>query len=831
VDPEKRIEELEAQLLELQCHVRRLEGEGEPPAASAIMSPEVGGKGGERSTHIDLVGGMRKRLDHALHGDSQEDIEVHIGAVWLSRLAAVVTMTFVALAAQLTFGNEILGPLEKVLIGYTLSLVFFAYGFYIRKEQAAFAQVVIGCALAMLHFTTYAVFFVPEIRLLDIPLLGLSATLVVLAVLVIVAHFMKSQTVAGIGLFLVYYSIVVTCARETSVLDYSYAVATCIALALTVFGFHCIHQWSFLSGSALVATYFTYFFFFRKPHDASVGEFTFFWASNGLLTICYLLFAMTSILDVRRYREHTRGIVLRTLVNSGAYFFLIWLSIRGVYSEQLWLFGVGFTLILGGLTACAALTGKSGHYLTQVFLAKVFVMLAMTLQTRLSGAEFLVALAVECVVLAGCFRMLGWVLLKELGLLMMTATFVGSLLMVKVSGEVSMGEWTMQANWFVAISVTACFSLLAWMYERIEQSARREHLASMEDSLDLGAILNIPSPLLSIAHSAAGAIIILTITIIEFGSALSLPYLIAVEGVVMAVIGILLCTPQIEIACVLLLVAAHVCFHIFLWLPVLGFEEQESYTVNTLAMALFTYVGAHAWERYLQRFVRRDADWEHHIVAALPYLIATLMLGTLIARGLDPVYVPVGLGTLGMTLFLVGSITRFSGVKASGILATLLGTVCFYRRLYAADMPLTEDPDFIVYFVLFLGTFVGTERLIRLLQSMEPSPLKIEDGLRTILVGLLVVLGMLGLYYWSPVDLLFFYLLAHATVTFVVGLICREGRYRWGALCVLAIALIHAFTHFRDLAPLMQVLTFGAAAVVLWAVSRVYTRLRRKENK
>ena len=56
----------------------------------------------------------------------------------------------------------------------------------------------------------------------------------------------------------------------------------------------------------------------------------------------------------------------------------------------------------------------------------------------------------------------------------------------------------------------------------------------------------------------------MAITILDLGDTPSLPYVLAAEGVLMALVGLLLRTPQIEVASVLLIVASHVTYHVFL---------------------------------------------------------------------------------------------------------------------------------------------------------------------------------------------------------------------------------------------------------------------------
>lgn len=110
-------------------------------------------------------------------------------------------------------------------------------------------------------------------------------------------------------------------------------------------------------------------------------------------------------------------------------------------------------------------------------------------------------------------------------------------------------------------------------------------------------------------------------------------------------------------------------------------KTQYQYVPLTLLLALFTYIGAHTWERYLARFNHINAEWEHHLVAALPYLAATFMLTTLAYRELDPISCIAGAGTLGCGAALCRRGHAVHIVKASGLLALALASASFYFQL------------------------------------------------------------------------------------------------------------------------------------------------------
>ncbi len=844
MDNEKRMEALEAQVRELTELVRELRAGSTtaPPALPKPTPPPLPNTatqdttGPESGQELDLAQEVRERVDRVLGSDSIDTLESRIGAVWISRLAALATMTAVAFFANYTFSEERLGPLERAAILYALSAGFIGYGFFFRKTQEFFAEAILGLGLASLYFTTYALFNIEQVRLFAATPWSLVPLFLCLALMGGAANYCRSQTVAGIGIFLTYYTVVVSATQNPTATALTYALATCAMVGVLALAFHASNRWMLFSWAVLIATQATYIWFFLwKPDGLDMTDETYFWISNGFLTVYYVIFSLIPIIDARKTGEYRKGVAPMAGVNSFIYFALTWIAIREVYVEYEWMFRLGLTVGLLGIAAAAHVSGPKRNYLYQIFVAKAVVMFTLSLQAYLSGEKLLVAMALESLGLAFSYRRSGIVTFKVLGIGLMGITTAACLLsFVFTTGDISITfrGWEMPSNWFSAIGVAVAFVIVAWFYEKFVRRLAPEERTVKGQWFLADTVLDVHNASLAIIHASAASIVLLTITIIDFSDNPVLPYLLALEAAAMAIAGIVLRTPQIDVASVLLLVASHVCFHVFLWLPITGFAAQPNFATYTVLVALFTYIGAWAWERYLMRFHPEGSDLEHHVVAALPYLAATFMFTTLLAVRLDAVEAPAAQGALAMALLLAGSLVRLPAIKTSGIFAMGVAGVSFYIALYNPDAPLAKAAMFPVYFPLFLLTFVGTERLLILLQRYEEHPyLPLERGVRTALIVAAGVLGLMGLYEWSPHDLLILYILGMATAAIALGWVFRESRYRWGAFGLFGFVLLLAFIRFRDLSPFYQFLTFAAPAVVLLVVSWGYTTRQRQRHR
>lgn len=868
MDRDKRIEELEAELRDLKALVQRM-GEGMAPADASVAPTEVSTEDveGARGIHFpgvdsELVRDVRDRAESFFRGDSEESIETRIGSVWLSRLAVLVTMTAVALGARITFtaeaiGGYPIGPFEKTVIGFTMAFVFMGYGLFTRwrlgtrREYEApgldlFAQAILGCGLAGLYFTTYATFFVAEMQMVANWLPSLLPLLGALVIVGVVAHRQRSATVAGISLFLAYYTVALSAVQEPSTVGLAYALMTCAAVAVTTLVLHVLHRWFVFSWLAIAAAYLTYawFFLWRDPSHLSGGlalwlirpplpsergfdETTWFWWSLAFLLLCYLVFAITCIVDARKAKDFRHRVASMATVNSVVFYGLTWMAVRDTFPENVWPFRALFTALLLVLAVLAGGAGPRWNFLVQVFVAKAVVVFTLMLQAGLPREWLLVTFAAESLVLAVCYRYTGAVLFKVLGTVLALVTFALGLISFRMPGEISLFDMTLPANWFNTCGAAGIFVLCSWFYDKFGRLPHAHDPDERSGWLFGDGWLDFSRATLSMVYASGAAILLLTVTIMELGDSPRMPFMLAAQGIALAVAGLILFTAPVEAASVLLIAAAHVCYHIFLWMPLPGFEQQTWFPAFTLTLALFTYIVALGWERYLKRFHFPSggmADLEHHFVASVPYLAATVIAGLLLRRQLDPLHVPAAVGGMGLALLLLGSLTRYPGVRASGVLASGLAAFCYYEGLYSETQPIASQPLFPVYAVLFLASLVGMERLYVVLKRQGAGPSNSEDLLRTALALAAIGLGVLGLYVWSPGHVLSLALLVFSVLVILLGVVFREPRYRFGALVLLAGTVFIAFLQFQERSEAINLLTFGAAAGVLLIVSWAYSR-------
>ncbi len=821
-DPRQRIEELEAHVLELRTLVEDLLARGGRPgerrhddeAAGEPLEPE----------RPRLVDGFREGVAKALGGEAGEPLESRVGGIWLSRIAAVIAMTAIVLGGSSAFNDHALSAIQKVAIGYGLAAAAVAYGLISKKTKDLFPQTMLGSGLAILYFTTYAAFFFDSTRVFRGEVFAIPVLAACLVLVAAVCHFRRSETSAGISLFLIYYTVALSLEGGLDTEDVYYAMATCLVVSVLALVFHLTHRWLFFTWGALVATHVTYIYFFLSPPQGlELSGVEYFWVSNGFLTLSYALFSVACITDARKTGEYRTTVAPMAAVNSFVYFVLTWLAIREQYSDQEWAFRLCFAAALGVFAFYAQSSRAPRNYLYQVFAAKTVVMFTLALQAYLSHEWLLVAMAIECLGLGFSYKRSGTVIFKALGLGLLLLTFAGCVGMVRVAGEVALFGHVIPAKWFTGVGVSAVFALVAWYYDRfVKRLSARQRTEKVQRILADSA-LDLRSTTMAMLHAAAAALILLVLTILDQGSSPDLPFLLAGESVLMAVAGFLLRTAQVEVASVLLLIAAHVCYHLFLVLDGTVFEAQEAYRTYTAMVAVFTYFGGYLWERYLRRF-NHGRPWEHHALASVPYLAGTMMLATLMARSLERVQVPAGMALLGLCLTLAAALTLLPALRSSGALALGIGAWYLYRGVYTFAAPLPAEPGYGAMLTVLLLGFAGSERVLAIGPDRETNPVA---ALRSCIVGVAALLGVAGLWEWAPDTGLTFYLLGLAMASMGIGVAFGERRYRWTALAVYFAAIGRAYSHdLNHLAPSMQFVSFAALCVPLLVISWGYSRYR-----
>ncbi len=228
-----------------------------------------------------------------------EQAEAKLGAYWLSRIGIVSLITGAALLVITYFGE--LGAVLRIALGYAMAGVLAWLGSRLARRHKTFGEVVFGGGLAIAYFVTYALHFVPAMQVVRSEAFGVVLVALAITGVVLTAHRMQSETVAGIALFLGLHT-----GLLSEVTALSLVVTTLLAAGAAFF--LVANRWVYVPLSTVFAVYSTYatLLFAHATADLSVA----------FLCCDFALFAIAVLFRPDRHAKHV--VALAVLNAAGA---------------------------------------------------------------------------------------------------------------------------------------------------------------------------------------------------------------------------------------------------------------------------------------------------------------------------------------------------------------------------------------------------------------------------------------------------------------------------------------------------------------------------------
>ncbi|MFP2930312.1 DUF2339 domain-containing protein [Pyxidicoccus sp. 3LG] len=314
----------------------------------------------------------------------RRDLEAHLGTYWLSRVGIVALIIGIAYLITYRFGE--LGMLARVVAGYLLSTGLGAFGLWLSRRHLLFGRIVFGGGLALAYFVTYALHFLPSVRVIESQLLALVLLALLVVAIVVIAHRMQSETVAGIALFL---------GLHTGMLSEitTFTLLSTTLLAAGALFFLVRNRWVVVPLSSLVAVYSTHVVWALRDDGVAPGEPS---QERLLLSLGFLLlyFLLFSVALLARPRELSpRACLAFALLN------WVGLALLGGYEvarwseDRLFLFFVALALAEGG-SAAVARVRQAPDSLFHTYLALTAITLAVAMPAEHEDSRLVAAWAV-----------------------------------------------------------------------------------------------------------------------------------------------------------------------------------------------------------------------------------------------------------------------------------------------------------------------------------------------------------------------------------------------------------------------------------------------------
>ncbi|MBE4751579.1 DUF2339 domain-containing protein [Corallococcus sp. ZKHCc1 1396] len=339
----------------------------------------------------------------------RRDLEAHVGTYWLSRLGIVALIIGIAYLITYRFGE--LGMLARVGAGYLLSAGLGAFGLWLSRRNELFGRIVFGGGLALAYFVTYALHFIPSVRVIDSQVLALVLLAAFVVAIVTIAHRMQSETVAGIALFL---------GLHTGMLSdiTAFTLLSTTLLAAGALFFLVRNRWVIVPLSSLVAVYSTHVVWAVRTGHMAPGapEDDRLFLSLGFLALYFLLFSVALL-------ARPRDLPLRA---SLAFTLLNWVGLTslGAYEvsqdQEPHLFS--FLLIVAvahGAGAAVARLQRAPVGLMHAYLALAAVTLALAMPARYDDVALVAAWTVTGLVAGLAARGVESPVLRGVGVLIL----------------------------------------------------------------------------------------------------------------------------------------------------------------------------------------------------------------------------------------------------------------------------------------------------------------------------------------------------------------------------------------------------------------------------
>lgn len=227
-------------------------------------------------------------------GAPRESWEVRLGSVWLPRVGMLVLLT--GIVFLVTWSYQFLGKAGKLALGYLVAVGLAAGGGCLRQRLPAFSMVLVAGAFALAYYMTYALHFVPALRVVESTAVALALLMTLVVVFVVWADRVGSATLSVLALFFGYYTSLVS-----GVGTFTLTANAVLAVAALVLAAR--HQWVPLSFGALIATYLAYVWWVGQPgweqlweQELAVEQFR---VRAAFLGLYWLIFTLTGLMGNR----------------------------------------------------------------------------------------------------------------------------------------------------------------------------------------------------------------------------------------------------------------------------------------------------------------------------------------------------------------------------------------------------------------------------------------------------------------------------------------------------------------------------------------------------
>ena len=298
------------------------------------------------------IAALRARIERAGGG---AEIEALVGGNWLNKVG--VGALVIGMVLFIRYALAYVGPLGKVGLGVGLGLALLVGGVLLERRQryTLFARPLIGGGWALLYFTAYAAHNFDAARVLDDPVLGLVAMIVVAAGMIFHSLRYRAEMVTGVAYVLAFLAI------DISPLGlYSLIAATLLAASLVVLLWR--FAWYRLALGAVIATYLTHILWMIGATPIIPLPPQAFWVTEAMLILYWLTFAACDFLRKPENAPQRQLALATTVLNTIAFAAISKTLVESAFPRDQHLLAAAIAIVAVAAAALLTRRGRTEPY-------------------------------------------------------------------------------------------------------------------------------------------------------------------------------------------------------------------------------------------------------------------------------------------------------------------------------------------------------------------------------------------------------------------------------------------------------------------------------------
>jgi len=216
------------------------------------------------------------------------NFEQVLGEKWFNKLGILAVVIGVVLLVGYSF--RFFGAIGKLSIGYAFGLGLLGYGMYVEKKEnlSAFGKSLIAGGWAINYFTTFAMYHIPEVRLIQSPFVGMFLLIIVSVASILHIYRYRSQLATSFSYLLMFITLMIT-----PISLYTICAGVLVASSLIFFMYKM--RWNSFAIYGMVMSYLSYMTFLGRTPKVEIGLGLFI-SVTVVLAIYWTIFCIAGLL-------------------------------------------------------------------------------------------------------------------------------------------------------------------------------------------------------------------------------------------------------------------------------------------------------------------------------------------------------------------------------------------------------------------------------------------------------------------------------------------------------------------------------------------------------